>query len=63
MFIKTLLVTWWCQHPTGRAKYLQEQQLLCETTGKVLRIDHTYKIVKCLGVAQGKQWVCFVNEF
>ena len=42
-------------------KLLEEQ--LCElrkTTGKCLRIDHTYKITSALGVTIDETWVCIL---
>jgi len=45
---------------TGR-KLLEEQ--LCElrkTTGKCLRIDHTYKITSALGITINETWVCIL---
>ena len=56
-FIRQLLFAWWETHETGRKEYLAHQESLRKSTGLVLRIDHTYKVVKCIGVQQGDKWV------
>ena len=56
-FIRCLIFVWWEHHPSGRKTYLDHLQSLRCSTGYVLRIDHTYKVVKCIGVQQKKKWV------
>lgn len=55
--IKKLLYVWWTELPSGYERYLAQKAHLCATTGQVLRIDHTYKFVKAIGIHDNKKWV------
>ena len=56
--IQKIIATWWYQHHSGRLSFLLEQQQLRQETGEVLRIDHTYKVLKCVGVTDtNNKWV------
>ena len=57
MLIKQIIYTWWTKMPSGRQAHWQHVQYLRRTTGSILRIDHSYKIVKCVGVQEGETWV------
>jgi hypothetical protein len=55
--MKTILKIWWDQLPSGRELYLGQMAKICQMTGKILRIDHTYKFAKTLGVHDEGTWV------
>jgi hypothetical protein len=57
--MKSILKIWWEKLPSGRETYLAQITVLCTITGKILRIDHTYKFVKTLGVHDEGTWVRF----
>ena len=43
----------------GNSQFKAEMKALRQTTGVILRFDHTYKFVKCLGAysSQEEKWV------
>lgn len=56
-FIKEIILEWWLALPSGRQTFLKQKNELCAKTGTVLRFDHSYKFVKCIGVTEEAQWV------
>ena len=56
--VHDIIQIWWSKLPSGREAFLTQRVLLCQTTGRIVRIDHTYKFVKCVGVTDGADWVC-----
>lgn len=54
--IKRIIFYWW--DLKGSSLLKQHLSILRQTTGSILRMDHTYKIVKGLGgISDSKNWV------
>ena len=47
--VETVIYSWW--ETTGQPNFENQIKFLRSKSGKVLRIDHTYKAVKSLGVS------------
>jgi hypothetical protein len=53
--VKNCIIYWW--HSEGYNKLKEQLKTLRQTTGKILRCDHTYKVVSGLGVHHDTKWV------
>ena len=57
--ITNILLYWW--YNEGKLMLQHNMTELKETTGSVLRIDHTYKITSSFGVSIDGKWVLNFN--
>jgi len=55
--VKELVSQWWNHFPSGHEAFLAQRNALCQSTGSILRIDHSYKYVKTMGVTEEGKWV------
>ena len=54
-FVQTLIQYWWFS--TGNRSLNKQINKLRQTTGTILKCDHTYYIVSSLGININKLWV------